>query len=300
MAKQGLNYYNVDTDRYSDRKIKRLKHSFGCVGLAVYDYLLCEVYRDLGCGLVWDEDTAFDVAEYLGLKINVVKEIVKYCGVVGLFDSELLSGGTITSSAIQKRYLEMSARAKRQNISIPEEWRLIPEKTAKLTEETAKTTEVFHKVNKSKVNNIRENKFSLSNAHDSALTDKEIFLEIFFFERNFIDPKGEVERFINHYEANGWCRNNSTVPVKDKRALAKTWKPQNEKPRFPQELVEWLYKVYQNAEAKYPTLRLKMFDIAGAEPREGGYAIYCDEDTVRVIEDNLVPADFKLFYLVKK
>ena len=240
-----------------------MKHTFGCSGIAVYDYLLCEVYRDRGCFLEWGEDTAFDVADYFGLKENLVKEIVKYCGVVGLFDSTLLSGGIITSEAIQQRYLDMSHRAKRTNIAIPEEIRLLPEETVKLTEETAKTPEVFRKVNKSKVNNIRENKFSLSNAHTCARTDKEIFLEIFFFERNFISAKDELTRFLNHYEANGWCRNNST-------------------------------------EAKYPTLRLKMFDIAGAEPREGGYAIYCDEDTVRVIEDNLVPADFKLFYLVKR
>jgi hypothetical protein len=300
MAKAGLSYYNVDTDRYADRRIKKLKHTFGCSGIAVYDYLLCEVYRDRGCFLEWGEDTAFDVADYFGLKENLVKEIVKYCGVVGLFDSTLLSGGIITSEAIQQRYLDMSHRAKRTNIAIPEEIRLLPEETAKLTEETAKTPEVFRKVNKSKVNNIRENKFSLSNAHTCARTDKEIFLEIFFFERNFISAKDELVRFLNHYEANGWCRNNSTVPVKDRLALARSWKPQNDKPRFPQELVEWLYKVYRNAEAKYPTLRLKMFDIAGAEPREGGYAIYCDEDTVRVIEDNLVPADFKLCYLVKR
>lgn len=300
MAKQGLSYYNVETDRYADRKIKKLKHTFGCSGLAVYDYLLCEIYRDRGCGLVWDEDTAFDVADYFGLKENLVKEIVKYCGVVGLFDKELLSGGILTSEAIQRRYLEMSHRAKRTNVSIPNEWLLIREETPKLTEETPKLTEVFHKVNNIKENNIRETKVSLSNARTCARTDKEIFLEIFFFERNFISAKDELTRFLNHYEANGWCRNNSTVPVKDRLALARSWKPQNDKPRFPQELVEWLYKVYQNAEAKYPTLRLKMFDIAGAEPREGGYAIYCDEDTVRVIEDNLVPADFKLCYLVKR
>ena len=29
-------------------------------GLAIYDYVLCEVYRVDGCGLVWDDDTAFD------------------------------------------------------------------------------------------------------------------------------------------------------------------------------------------------------------------------------------------------
>lgn len=299
MAKQGLNYYNVDTDRYADRKIKRLKHSFGCVGLAVYDYLLCEVYRVRGCVLEWDEDTAFDVAEYFGLKLNLVKEIVTYCGVVGLFDAELLSCGMITSEAIQKRYLDMSARAKRQNIEIPEECRLIPEKTAKLTEEITKTPEVFNKVNKSKVNNIREN-ISLSDTCAGARVDKQRFFEIFFFERNFANAKEEVERFVNHYEANGWCRNNSSVPVKDPTALAKAWQPQNKNPHFPPEFTEWLYSVYRKAESVYPTLRCKLFEIERIEFVGGKYAIYCDSDTAKLIEHCAVPASFKFCYMVKQ
>jgi hypothetical protein len=242
MAKQGLNYYNVDTDRYADRRIKRLKHAFGCSGMAVYDYLLCEVYRDRGCFLVWDEDTAFDVAEYFGLKVNTVKEIVTYCGVVGLFNSELLSRGMITSEAIQKRYLEMANRARRQNIAIPEEIRLFTEELPKLTEETQEITEVFHKVNKSKVNN---NKLSLFNAHTCASEEeRERFLEIFTFVLNFKEPTAEVERFIAHYDASGWCRNNNTIPVKNKEALARTWKPKDEGARFPEEVRSWLLETY--------------------------------------------------------
>lgn len=43
--KTGLSYYNVDTDRYQDMRIKRLKKDMGCRGVAVYDYILCEIYR---------------------------------------------------------------------------------------------------------------------------------------------------------------------------------------------------------------------------------------------------------------
>lgn len=145
--KVGLSYYSVDTDRYMDIRIKRLKKDYGCRGLAVYDYILCEVYRVRGCFIEWDESTAFDVAEYLGLKESNVTEIVKYCGVVGLFDEELLSRGIITSVSIQRRYLEMCSRAKRKNIKIPEVCRII-------TEESGKTPEVCRKVKKSKVKDI--------------------------------------------------------------------------------------------------------------------------------------------------
>lgn len=41
----GLSYYSVDTDRYLDIRIRRLVKAFGCDGIAVYDYLLCNIYR---------------------------------------------------------------------------------------------------------------------------------------------------------------------------------------------------------------------------------------------------------------
>lgn len=132
--KTGLNYYNVDTDRYMDIRIRRLVKDHGCRGLAVYDYLLCEVYRVQGCFVVWDEVTAFNVAEYLGLKESNVLEIVRYCGAVGLFDKELLSRGIITSASIQRRYLEMCNRSKRKIAEIPEECRIIPEESPEAPE----------------------------------------------------------------------------------------------------------------------------------------------------------------------
>lgn len=284
MAKQGLSYYNVDTDRYADRRIKRLKHTFGCSGIAVYDYLLCEVYRDRGCVLEWDDDTAFDVADYFGLKVNTVKEIVKYCGVVGLFDAGLLSRGTITSEAIQRRYLEMSQRARRVNVTIPEECRLLPTFSAKLTEETVKMQEDLHKVNKSKVNNNK----SLCNAHACASAtdeEREIFLEIFTFVKNFHNPQQEVERFVAHYDASGWCRKDSTVPVKNKEALAQMWKPQQEGQRFPEEVRQWLFETYGKAKATSPeAARCILTQVAMAVLANGRARIDCSQEAARAIE----------------
>lgn len=145
----GLSYYSVDTDRYLDIRIRRLVKAFGCDGIAVYDYLLCNIYRVKGCFAAWDESTAFNVAEYLRLKESVVLEIVRYCGVVGLFNKELLSRGIITSAAIQRRYIDTCIRAKRKNLEIPEFCRILPEETAKLPEESPNTPEVCREVNKS-------------------------------------------------------------------------------------------------------------------------------------------------------
>lgn len=145
----GLSYYSVDTDRYLDIRIRRLVKAFGCDGIAVYDYLLCNIYRVKGCFDAWDESTAFNVAEYLRLKESVVLEIVRYCGGVGLFNKELLSRGIITSAAIQRRYIDTCIRAKRKNLEIPEFCRILPEETAKLPEESPNTPEFCREVKKS-------------------------------------------------------------------------------------------------------------------------------------------------------
>lgn len=307
MAKQGLNYYNVDTDRYADRKIKRLKHAFGCSGMAVYDYLLCEVYRDRGCFLVWDEDTAFDVAEYFGLKVNTVKEIVTYCGVVGLFNTELLSRGMITSEAIQKRYLEMANRARRQNIAIPEKIRLFTEELPKLTEETQEFTQVFHKVNKSKVNILKEKdtNVSLSNAQACASEEeRERFLEIFTFEKNFPNPQQEVERFVAHYDATGWCRKDSTIPVKNKEALARMWKPQQAGSLYPDDIRQWLFETYYKAKTSAPSdAKHILNDIASVTMNvcsDGRHVVMiCSKDAANALEKHYAfrPA-WKLSYRI--
>ncbi len=183
-TKIGLSYYTVDTDRYLDIRIKRLRKDYGCRGLAVYDYVLCEIYRDRGCFIEWDESTAFDVAEYLGLKESVAHEIVRYCAAVGLFNEELLRRGIITSASIQKRYLEMATRAKRKSVSIPEicripEFRLqlpevglqIPEGGAQIRENSGRWTQ--NKEKKSKITSPPYNPPTGENERATASTDSD-------------------------------------------------------------------------------------------------------------------------------
>ena len=80
MAKIGLEYYRFYTNRYQNIKIKRLKREYGCDGIAIYDYILTEIYRDKGCFIEWDESRAFDVADYFNIKESLVNEVVKGCG----------------------------------------------------------------------------------------------------------------------------------------------------------------------------------------------------------------------------
>ncbi|MEE0916573.1 MAG: DUF6291 domain-containing protein [Alistipes sp.] len=84
--------------------------------------------------------------------------------------------------------------------------------------------------------NDNDNPLSLSPSQDPkeggvTATERDRFFEIFYY-RNAKQPNEEVERFINHYEASGWCRNGSSRPVRNKYALAKSWKFEDATPRY--------------------------------------------------------------------
>lgn len=249
--KHGLKYYTVDTDRYQDRRIKQLKCAMRCQGIAVYDYILCEIYRVRGCYTEWDDETAFDVAEYFGLKESAVREIVKYCGSVGLFDKALLSRGIITSAAIQQRYLDMCSRARRVGFGIPDFCKLT-EECAKLTEECAKPPEESpqSKVKKSKVKKPLSLTLSPLGSRDEsepmppAVADekeRERILIHFFFEKKFANPSEEVERYCSHYDGVGW-KDAKMRPILDKVTYASGWQEKVEnraqKRRFPQDFYD--------------------------------------------------------------
>ena len=118
-VKTGLEYFPKDTDSFSDRKIRRLLKTFGAKGYLIYDFMRCEIYRDKGYFIVWDEDLAFDVADALSISTSLVKEVITFCGTVGLFDEELLTSERIlTSKGIQKRYIKICKDAKRTNYEI--------------------------------------------------------------------------------------------------------------------------------------------------------------------------------------
>ena len=170
--KIGLNFYSSDTDRYQDLKIKRLKNQFGCAGIAVYDYVLNEIYRVRGCFIEWDENTVFDVADYFRIKESLVSEIINYCCSVGLYDKELRTNESVlTSKSIQLRYIDVCTKAKRKDFQIPTNINLIPYENELTTEESRFTTEetpftpeesTQRKVKESKVKKRKDEKEKIS------------------------------------------------------------------------------------------------------------------------------------------
>lgn len=289
--KKGFPYYTIDADRYQDRRIKRLKRTYGCEGLTVYDYVLCEVYRVEGYYISWDDDIVFDVADYLDLTTDRISEIVAFCAEIGLFEQTLFEKNIITSAAIQSRYIEMCRRTNR-TVKIPTEYDLLSEKTAddesekmsdKMGRMSDKVPQISDKMgqmsdkrgqmsnftihNKRKENKINNNSLSLSlsplesresesgeNTGGVSAADKESFFEILFF-RNFKNPQKEVERLIDHYSAVGWRRHGDIRAVKDKTALAKGWMPENKEQgigRFQPDVLAKLQAAYAEIKAESP------------------------------------------------
>lgn len=125
---KGFQYYKLDTNRYEDIRIRKLRRAYGTKGIAVYDFLLARIYRVEGCYTVCDEECIFSIVDYFDIREDVVNEIIGYCGAVGLFDKDLLSrGNVVTSHAIQRRYAEMCKAAKRPYVDIPKDFILVTE-----------------------------------------------------------------------------------------------------------------------------------------------------------------------------
>ena len=125
MAKTGLSYYQAETDRFQDIKVKRLKKRYGCEGYAVYQYIQNEIYRVEGCYIRFTDDQLFDVSEYWGIEEERVEKIIEYCTEVELFDTITWhTNHVLTSVDIQQRYLEICRRAKKK-IVLPEDIRLV-------------------------------------------------------------------------------------------------------------------------------------------------------------------------------
>lgn len=236
VAKTGFQYYSVETDRYQDKRIRRLKKECGCNGIAVYDFILCEIYRVKGCFLEWDESTAFDVADYFGLKESQVKEIVNYCCAVGLFDRGLFTSESIlTSHSIQSRFMDWSIKAKRSKATIPEKIILLPEEHGNIEEETGRTSGSF---SQSKVKESKETESSdvkekpppsfgnsvLKNIEDlkrECLNDRVNFVE-HICRQTKISPE-EVPKLLEDFNSHLRSIGETVKGVKDYRNHAQNW-----------------------------------------------------------------------------
>lgn len=142
---KGFQYYKLDTNRYEDIRIRKLRRAHSTKGIAVYDYLLARIYGS-GCYTMCDNDCICSVSDYFDLNENTVREIIVYCASVGLFDKGLLMrDGVITSKSIQRRFVDMCKATKRIYINVPREYLLLTAEEIGLTIKRPKNSGRFEK-----------------------------------------------------------------------------------------------------------------------------------------------------------
>lgn len=115
----GLIYFSLDTDFFSDNKIKIVKARFGADGVIIYLYLLCEIYK---CGyyIEFNEDFKFVMASELKMSTDKVEQVLTFLLSRSLFDNKLFqSDAVLTSTGIQRRYQKaIKERARKRKIPI--------------------------------------------------------------------------------------------------------------------------------------------------------------------------------------
>lgn len=287
-----LLYYNVDTDRYNDMRILRLKRAHGVAGLACYDYVLCRIYGDEGYFLKWDADVCFMFSEFLGIKENRMREIIGYCCSVGLFNKELLAcGSVLTSASIQRRYVEIiEARQHRKGIKdlIEERYDLIgynnifQQQTQKSEQRcaanvytcVANSTSASQNIesasqgignapNFAPIKERKERKESVCvNAHTretptaaSGDTHRDFIFEIekAFFLRGYIAPQRIAKEMVDYYTGEG--KDLRTLPLKQAVAKVTNWNPKTPQnyPKINTDIAELLVLLLDRMEIATPS-----------------------------------------------
>lgn len=119
-TKQGIDYFPMDVGFFTDVKIRKISRACGSQSTSILICLLCNIYKDEGYYILWDEDLPFVIADTVGVSEGAVKEVLIKSLQVGFFDQELyVKYKILTSSGIQKRFLLATYQRKETTI-IPE------------------------------------------------------------------------------------------------------------------------------------------------------------------------------------
>lgn len=160
-VKQGIDYFPFDVDFFSDIKIRKIARACGSQATSILICLLCNIYKDNGYYILWDEDLPFVIADTVGVSEGAVKEVMYKALQVDFFDQNIYNKyQVLTSYGIQKRF--KSAVYKRESIEYIEEY-MVSDVKNKVTD--VRSTQ--SKVKKSKVKKSKEKKKEISPEGDS-------------------------------------------------------------------------------------------------------------------------------------
>lgn len=178
--KVGLDYFPLDVDFFQDIRIRKLRSEYKCDGIAVYIYLLCQIYRQ-GYYMSWRDnadDLTFLIKDEMRVSSEEILSILDYSVKIGLFDSEMWEKhGVLTSKSIQERYYFICREAKRKvsmtafSLISTEETPINPEETKVNSEETPENLE-FTPINSEFSTQSKEKKSKINIKKNPPTVDK--------------------------------------------------------------------------------------------------------------------------------
>lgn len=130
-TKTNFDFFRLDTDFFSNKKIKALRRHFGSVGILTYLYILSYVYGNDGYYIKIDsvEEFAYDIAESIGNSnltqiASVATDCINYLASRGEINKHLLDKGVISGESIQRQYIKMCLASKRK-VELIQEYQLV-------------------------------------------------------------------------------------------------------------------------------------------------------------------------------
>lgn len=244
-------FFSHDYNARQDPKMQEVLMDYGVAGIGIYWCIVEQLYEQGG-------RMALASIKAIAFALHVVQDDVRSIVMnYGLFDND---GTEFWSPSASRRLDERREIIEKRAKAATKRWSKnaketdtdanAPKNDANAMQMQKKNDAMQCYIKESKVKEIKEkesNNNYLCIAQSATEEERERFLEIFTFELNFQEPQQEVERFVAHYDASGWCRKDSTIPVKNKEALARMWKPKNEGARYHEEVRQWLCETYQLA-----------------------------------------------------
>ncbi len=229
--KQGIDYFPLDVDFFSNIKIRKIARACGPQATSILICLLCNIYKENGYYILWDEDLPFVIADSVGVSEGAVKEVILKAIYVGFFDKDIYEKHKVlTSYGIQNRF--KSAVYKREEIEFIEDF-LVSDIRNRVFDvrnsvsDTGSTQSKVNRKNKENSTNVEEKKAKPSKdaAKAAALSRKEAFYQslIPFLETY---PKDMIRGFFDY-----WSEMNKSG-MRMRFELEKTWE-------LPRRLATW-------------------------------------------------------------
>lgn len=251
-------FFSHDYNARQDPKMQEVLMDLGVAGLGIYWCIIEQLYEQGG---QMPLSAIKAIAFTLHVSIEDVRSLIEN---YGLFEND---GENFWSQAVSRRLEGRRGISEKRAKAVAKRWENKAKNGGNNTNVCENDTNVIQNENRviqknensGFCNTIKEKKIKEKEIKENSLCvtpacaseeERERFLEIFTLVLNFNNPQQEVERFVAHYDASGWCRKDSTVPVKNKEALAKMWTPQVAGARYPEEFRQWLFETYGKAKAE--------------------------------------------------